>query len=386
MESSRRMRVKVKESKLNTCGVARIGCRYDLMRVLALMMVASAVGAQPSRQVTHVAACSRCSIKVERILTLGSDSDPIGVAPGMPVVQNSKGQYVAVGDDFVSFVLYSPAGKLTAKIGRKGEGPAEFIRIEKLRVGKGDSILVTDIRQRLSVFSPEGRFVRSIRLPASAAGGVILDDGRVVVAKQIRTAERMGFSYHLLDRDGTIIRSFGPEEPSAPGMPAVSLSLTQSLNGTQLWSLSRDFRLRSWGLGGEQLSDFTIVAHPWGTPPPLVVPNVTSKDPAERGRQLAAALKGPPGRTRVNLAGIDHRGFLWLNVLVPDKNHVSDSTEAHFLEVIDPIKGELIFSQRVPMWNLRLMPSLDGLLGYAAAESADGFLRVEIWKLELVGR
>lgn len=304
----------------------------------------------------------------------------------MPIEQNARGQFIAVGEDATSLVVYGPTGKLVSRIGRSGEGPGEFARIQTLRVGNGDSIFVADMRRRLSVFSPEGRFVRSVVLPAATGGGVTLPDGSVVLAKQIRTPERAAFSYHVVGRNGTIIRSFGPAEPSAPGVPAVSDGLVLSSSGGQLWSLSRDFRLKSWSTGGQLLSDLAIVGHLWGVRPAPTMPNITATSPLDRARQLEAALKGPPGRARVNLAGIDERGLVWLNVFVPDRNASPDSADAHFLEVIDPVKGELLASQRVSMLNMRLMASPSGVRGYAAMEGADGSMRIDVWKLELVRR
>jgi hypothetical protein len=59
--------------------------------------------------------------------------------------------------------VFDPSGNLVRTIGRKGGGPGEFRRM--LRSGfVGDSLWVYDgDARRLTVFSPEGRYVRSVK-------------------------------------------------------------------------------------------------------------------------------------------------------------------------------------------------------------------------------
>jgi len=58
--------------------------------------------------------------------------------------------------------VFGPEGKLVQQIGQKGEGPGEFQGIGGMVRGVNDSVYVWDWRlQRLSVFTPEGTFVRA---------------------------------------------------------------------------------------------------------------------------------------------------------------------------------------------------------------------------------
>ena len=67
--------------------------------------------------------------------------------------------------------LYGPAGDFRGQLGSRGEGPGEFRSPSSLLLVRGDSIWIWDrTLWRMSVFSPQGTFVRSERYDPTAAG------------------------------------------------------------------------------------------------------------------------------------------------------------------------------------------------------------------------
>ena len=74
--------------------------------------------------------------------------------PGYMAISTTGHMYVA--DLSVPTVyVFSASGDLVTSIGRKGEGPGEFIRISGIFVGENDSLFVFDFNhRRISVFEP----------------------------------------------------------------------------------------------------------------------------------------------------------------------------------------------------------------------------------------
>ncbi len=67
--------------------------------------------------------------------------------------------------------LYGPDGDFLDRLGSRGRGPGEFQSPSSLLLVPGDSVCIWDrTLWRMSVFSPEGEFVRSERYDPTAAG------------------------------------------------------------------------------------------------------------------------------------------------------------------------------------------------------------------------
>ncbi|WP_397546305.1 6-bladed beta-propeller [Rhodothermus marinus] len=78
---------------------------------------------------------------------------------------DSRGRLWVVDMHEAVLYVFHPEGRLLQKIGRRGEGPGEFMAPEQVAPGVNDSVYVWDIQlKRLSVFSPEGEFVRSFTM------------------------------------------------------------------------------------------------------------------------------------------------------------------------------------------------------------------------------
>ena len=76
--------------------------------------------------------------------------------------QSNGGAVIANGIDR-QLLLCDEHGRLCARAGRQGGGPGEFRELTSVSVGPGDSVLAYDGREhRLSVFDPDGSFVRAV--------------------------------------------------------------------------------------------------------------------------------------------------------------------------------------------------------------------------------
>lgn len=109
----------------------------------------------------------------------------------------SDGRLVIANGGSAELRFYGPDGEYAGSVGGKGEGPGEFIAIQRADLLRGDSILVSDVRaRRLSLFDSHGAFVSDVRLLPGADQAAFtissgaLEDGRVVtVSAPFRFAE-----------------------------------------------------------------------------------------------------------------------------------------------------------------------------------------------------
>lgn len=78
------------------------------------------------------------------------------------VVSNSKGEILVLDWQAQAIRVFAEDGSFSHQIGRRGEGPGEFLGAWDIEIGKGDTITVLDDgNMRYSVFAPDGSFVRS---------------------------------------------------------------------------------------------------------------------------------------------------------------------------------------------------------------------------------
>src|SRR5690606_24326280 len=84
---------------------------------------------------------------------------------------------------------FDDGGAPLMSAGRRGEGPGEFTRMQRLVRGRGDSVVVYDAgTARVSVFAPDGAFARDVILntsgrPAELVG--LLGDGTMVAQSSL---------------------------------------------------------------------------------------------------------------------------------------------------------------------------------------------------------
>ena len=120
--------------------------------------------------------------------------------------------YVADADAGHVKVL-SPDGTLLDSLGRQGEGPGEFLRLNQLVAARSDSLYVLDSgRRRVSVFAPSGQlarglsvdpgqgFPRCIMVPEHRSG-LVLPHATIALSGE---AERGTFVVRRLQPDGSV--------------------------------------------------------------------------------------------------------------------------------------------------------------------------------------
>jgi hypothetical protein len=108
----------------------------------------------PSQPVVEIGA-----VEGDEAYQLSNVSSALRLSDGRIVVANTGTNEVRV---------YDKTGRHLVTMGRKGEGPGEFAGLGRVILGAGDTLLAYDGNlKRISLFTPEGVFVRSFSLDFS---------------------------------------------------------------------------------------------------------------------------------------------------------------------------------------------------------------------------
>ena len=181
--------------------------------------------------------------------------------------------------------VFDSTGRLAGSIGRAGEGPGEFRAVVDVLVGSADSLFLVDVRRQVAVFSPEGKYVRTIQLPGNYIRGVTLADNRLAVNMPIyRSSGRVPYAIHILSPEGVVENSFDHISPSGNSI-APRLIVTGADKRT-IWSTAPDvygYVLSHWFTTGDSSQVVTVKESPWfpddAPGPPQDVREVFSKPP-----------------------------------------------------------------------------------------------------------
>jgi hypothetical protein len=163
--------------------------------------------------------CGSCEIELVPVGSFGRVEDEVLLVDiPVRVQRDSRGRFYAVAVGWtLEVIVYEPDGSIVRTVGRQGEGPGEFRHtVTDLLIGPGDSLFVAHDGLRLSVFDSSGTAASTRLLDTGASNARMLlveasDDEVVLSFAPPHSAEELQLHpLHAFDRDGTLVRSFGP--------------------------------------------------------------------------------------------------------------------------------------------------------------------------------
>jgi len=141
-------------------------------------------------------------------------SSPIVGLSGLDLALD--GRLVVTDGSDPSAYLFTPDGRLLKVLGREGAGPGEFQVPLSPRFGPDGRIHVLDFRHnRISVFHPDGRPDREVRLHLVQVTGMEAERGGTYLVSGIHTPGDSNTLFRL-DADGRVIRGFLPIRHHTP--------------------------------------------------------------------------------------------------------------------------------------------------------------------------
>ncbi len=85
-----------------------------------------------------------------------------------------------MGDN--TLAVFDKDGKYLRSIGAKGEGPEEYVRAWDFDVDKRNVYIYDRMRDNMLVFKKSGEFIKSLKIPKSSNGFVLLENGGCIFA------------------------------------------------------------------------------------------------------------------------------------------------------------------------------------------------------------
>ena len=343
--------------------------------------MAAALLACGTKRISPSSNCDGCSIELFRVATI-SDSIERGALPDQMIHtmgDPSRGIFVTSRERTKVFAFRS-AGQSVSVIGRAGDGPGEFRSARRLFVGPGDSLFVSDWGNgRISVFSPDDKFVRTQRLPNFPS--FALDDGRFVVTDQLESG-RGERPLLLMGKDGALVGSFGPEIPSGrPPQRLFERRLGAPARDGGVWAVAPGrYTLERWDAATGALRASIPIHTAWFAE--------TAAWPADERVRPPAVIES---------LWEDRDGLVWFLIRVADSHWKPraqpnveravdaveyDQTYDWMVEVVDPRSGAVLASRRYPAALWGRPPS--SLLVSARAIESDEIARFDVWQPRLV--
>lgn len=357
--------------------------------VLALLTVV--LVAQEPRVVPNRSRCPRCEIELGLAATLES-ADLVEWPQAMS--EDRQGRYFVTQPNKRELpVVFDATGRRIAVLGASGEGPGEFRNAAIVTVDpRTDTIFVTDwSTHRLSVFSPQLKFVRSIPFPGRARALAVLQDQRLLAMASISDRASVGLPFHLFRRDGMRLMAIGDQR--RPHTEEREMFFTHTLAPSSrggFWAvpLWGEYRIEHWSATGAR--DVYLVRRPeWHTalqsgsggarnPATMEPPPSSHWGIAETGNGLLWVLTrvADPNRKRAGLDTLRNAEGRYVTARDPDQ--IWDSV----IELVDPAQGSVVASQRFDKLLLLMLPS--GKVVHV--NETDAGMRVQVLTLALSRR
>lgn len=345
-------------------------------------------GAQETLHIPERPSCANCMIALKLVTTLGGGDLQEGIicamGPVSIVVDSRSNYYIAPACDQHQFMVFDANGTYRNSYGKYGQGPGEFISIDRLYVDEGDNLHVFAAELRRTIFSgdAEGLGLGSFRtspIPGMPRA-VVRGPTRQSTVQNVLVRETAGLLHplHVVDEDGSVVRSFGgsTDPGNSPGSEFRALAAG---GGSTVWAAHyQRYQIDLWDASHGKLLKVLSSAPSWFAP-------WTEYDPADPPARLSAVRE-------------DETGLLWLLFVVADSDAPAyrppvtegpprgdgepERWQGRFdsvIQVVDPNSGRLLGSLRSDLLLGRWL----GGLATSLRENGDGDLFYELWEVEL---
>jgi hypothetical protein len=239
------------------------------------MLTASAAHSQatiPLRTIASQPSCATCSIELDVVATLALPTDSLSFGIETRLTRLSNGTFVVWGlTETKSPVLFDASGRFSRVLAREGQGPGELGYVDLAVAGPADTLWVIS-RGRKHVFTSGGRFVRAENV-TQFEDVLWFAGGGAVIAALEGSSQATGYPLHVLDRAGSITRSFGvnraelgPARLAATGDDSSSYlqrALTRGANETFWASSPRRFLLEQYDQTGRLINQGRHAVDGW---------------------------------------------------------------------------------------------------------------------------
>lgn len=345
----------------------------SLLVVIASAFIPPQAHGQQSMKIRVDKLCADCRIEVKQTARLGEGgSFQVTGYPGI-AVRDAKGNIYATQDAPALIHIFDRNGKFVRLLGRKGSGPGEYERVQKVLLAERDRVLVLDaVLGRITHFGGNGKVIRSYPFQGgSVMHSATLPNGNFIVNADFFSREAAGYLIQEFTPEGRSVRLFALDDQSVSNAPHKRERLLASNSSGQVLSMMPfAYVLDVFSPSGALTRTFRREAD-WFPPLP------------PSSRPTGGTDKEEPS-ARVVAMWTDAEGLLWTVSLVPKPNWRTESPKPNqyksIIEVIDLNLGSLVAKAEIPQ---RVAHGLGdgGVVAYG--EDKDGFPWIDVFEFQL---
>ncbi|MEX2283065.1 MAG: 6-bladed beta-propeller [Gemmatimonadota bacterium] len=342
---------------------------------VSFLLLTVTVPAQNVREINDNSMCKACQLTLTRVARLGNPSDPELLVDHISVVHLHDAFFASGTIPRDKVLVFDRNGHYQQAWGRQGSGPGEFRSILRLAELNRDSLVIFDHDLgRASIFTIAGKFMRSFPVPTRFIDVDGAPGDAWVISAAIPAAGRVGLPLHLISPSGDRVRSFGADGPVFQSRPSASQRVI-GRTGNGVWSARPDrYELEFWTFEGARTAILDRKA-PW-------FPD----------REIEGAVNSARERPHPWLTDVfsDSSELVWTLCRVADQNWrpatesgrmtARDKFYDTIVEVIDPVSGQLLGSQRLPGYAHFF--TNDGLV-VTHQEGEEGIMLIDVWRPSL---
>ncbi len=163
------------------------------------------------------------TLELEEDLSIGSADDENTMFYQIgDIAVDSQGNLYVLDSGNQRIQKYDSDGNYIQTIGRKGQGPGEFMRPFDILLDEQDNIFLLEGR-KIHVYDPQGNSIKDINLQAFMMGFAVGAEGNIIAHGFVQTEEGQNFGVVIIDPEGKIIKTIA----EFPGMRTVVRRDTQ---------------------------------------------------------------------------------------------------------------------------------------------------------------
>lgn len=192
------------------------------------------------------------TFELEEDLSIGNEEDENFLFDNfvMPGV-DSEGNIYAMDSGNYRIQKFDKEGNFILTIGRGGQGPGEFIQLQRIYFDSGNNLYVCDTG-RIQIFDNKGNFKKSFKPHHSFSCLGVTTDGNVVIEKYSYPPENEKIELWMLNSEGKLIKniaSFPYQKPymvkgHSPQNPySYRLHFCSSSYGIETYGYSSEYRI-----------------------------------------------------------------------------------------------------------------------------------------------
>lgn len=152
------------------------------------------------------------SVFVDSIETIPLETTDSCLIGGIQDIVVTNDRFFVFDQKMQTIWAFDRQGRFINRIGKRGNGPGEYVRISQIEYDTKKQMIVLLIWNRLVYYTPDGRYVKSEELPMGVNDFKLLPDGGLILSKIGETGDDAGVYY--VDSTKHICRKLVSRKPN----------------------------------------------------------------------------------------------------------------------------------------------------------------------------